>query len=115
MTERIPEVPHKYGKKDGTLITFVKNRLVHYLRYGIDPRKISRELDLFPAESLDTLTAKMLPCYLDNLEWQRLSMNCSYRNGSRNITNDRSTAGIWCSSVIKNHVVFFFVESEINC
>ncbi len=51
------------------LITFVKDRPGHDLRYAIDCSKIERELDWHPAESFESGIRKTLAWYMENTEW----------------------------------------------
>lgn len=56
------------------LITFVKDRPGHDLRYAIDCSKIERELGWHPAESFETGIRKTIRWYLDNQKWvQRIT------------------------------------------
>lgn len=51
------------------LITFVKDRPGHDLRYAIDAGKIERELGWRPAETFETGLRKTVKWYLDNDSW----------------------------------------------
>ncbi len=51
------------------LITFVKDRAGHDLRYAIDATKIKNELDWEPQETVETGFRKTVQWYLDNQEW----------------------------------------------
>jgi dTDP-glucose 4,6-dehydratase len=51
------------------LITFVKDRKGHDRRYGIDPTKISKELDWLPDTPFEEGIIKTIDWYLDNQEW----------------------------------------------
>ncbi len=57
--------PRKDGKKYADLITFVKDRAGHDLRYAIDPSKISGELGYKPDETFNTGIVKTIKWYLD--------------------------------------------------
>lgn len=61
------------------LITFVKDRPGHDLRYAIDAGKIARELGWTPNETFETGLRKTVQWYLDNLEWCRHVQDGSYR------------------------------------
>ncbi|MDR6543209.1 dTDP-glucose 4,6-dehydratase [Acinetobacter bereziniae] len=52
-----------------TLITFVKDRPGHDLRYAIDASKIKNDLGWVPEESFETGIRKTVEWYLNNLEW----------------------------------------------
>ena len=54
-----------------SLITFVKDRPGHDLRYAIDPAKLVAELGWQPRESFDTGIVKTVQWYLDNDWWWR--------------------------------------------
>jgi len=62
-----------------SLITFVKDRPGHDLRYAIDAAKIERELGWKPQETFETGIRKTVEWYLDNLEWCRRVQDGSYQ------------------------------------
>lgn len=51
------------------LITYVKDRPGHDIRYAIDASKIKRELGWVPLESFETGLRKTVEWYLNNQEW----------------------------------------------
>ncbi len=60
------------GRPDGTsaqLITFVKDRAGHDLRYAIDSGKIQRELGWSPSVNFETGIVKTVQWYLQNETW----------------------------------------------
>lgn len=59
------EHPRADSKKYSDLITFVKDRAGHDLRYAIDPEKITRELGYTPDETFKTGILKTVRWYLD--------------------------------------------------
>ena len=61
------------------LITFVKDRPGHDLRYAIDASKIERELGWVPQETFATGLRKTVQWYLNNLEWCRHVQDGSYQ------------------------------------
>lgn len=61
------------------LITFVKDRPGHDLRYAIDAGKIADELGWTPKETFETGLKKTVLWYLDNMEWCRHVQDGSYR------------------------------------
>ncbi|MBA4501535.1 dTDP-glucose 4,6-dehydratase [Marinobacterium marinum] len=63
------------------LITFVKDRPGHDVRYAIDASKIQRELDWVPEESFETGIRKTVQWYLDNPEWWQRVLSGDYRLG----------------------------------
>jgi len=65
-------IDKKLKKEPGTsakLITFVKDRAGHDLRYAIDSSKISRELNWNPSLTFETGIEKTIAWYLENSEW----------------------------------------------
>ena len=62
------ECPRQDGKKYADLITFVKDRAGHDLRYAIDPEKISKELNWVPDETFDTGIVKTVKWYLEKYQ-----------------------------------------------
>jgi len=62
-----------------TLISFVKDRPGHDLRYAIDASKIAHELVWKPQETFDTGIRKTVEWYLNNLEWCRRVQDGSYQ------------------------------------
>lgn len=62
-----------------TLITFVKDRPGHDLRYAIDASKIAHELVWKPEETFETGIRKTVEWYLNNLEWCRRVQDGSYQ------------------------------------
>ena len=59
----------KDGFKHASLITFVKDRPGHDLRYAIDASKIQQKLGWSPEESFETGMKKTVNWYLNNLQW----------------------------------------------
>ena len=62
----------KLGREEGTseqLITFVKDRPGHDLRYAIDATKIERELGWRPSVTFEQGLEKTVDWYLNNDEW----------------------------------------------
>ncbi|WP_201615687.1 dTDP-glucose 4,6-dehydratase [Psychrobacter urativorans] len=62
-----------------TLITFVKDRPGHDLRYAIDASKIKNDLGWTPDETFETGIRKTVEWYLNNLEWCRRVQDGSYQ------------------------------------
>ena len=71
--------PQSTGQKYETLITFVKDRPGHDLRYAIDAAKIEKELGWTPQESFETGIRKTVEWYLNNLDWCRRVQDGSYQ------------------------------------
>lgn len=61
------------------LITFVKDRPGHDVRYAIDAGKVERELGWVPEETFETGIRKTLQWYLDNPEWWQRVLNGEYQ------------------------------------
>ena len=61
------------------LVTFVKDRPGHDMRYAIDASKAERELGWTPEESFETGLRKTVKWYLDNQQWVDNIVSGSYR------------------------------------
>ena len=61
------------------LITFVKDRPGHDLRYAIDASKIKQDLDWTPDETFETGIRKTVEWYLENLDWCHRVQDGSYQ------------------------------------
>lgn len=62
------------------LISYVKDRPGHDLRYAIDASKIQQELDWTPQEVFETGLRKTVQWYLDNQEWVSNVESGEYQN-----------------------------------
>ncbi|UCF91938.1 MAG: dTDP-glucose 4,6-dehydratase [Desulfobacterales bacterium] len=62
-------VPGSHPGPRRDLITFVKDRPGHDLRYAIDFSKLQKELNWCPAESFETGIQKTIQWYIANREW----------------------------------------------
>ncbi|MFV5490459.1 dTDP-glucose 4,6-dehydratase [Acinetobacter sp. ASP199] len=71
--------PKADGQLYESLITFVKDRPGHDLRYAIDASKIKKELNWSPQETFETGIRKTVEWYLNNLEWCRRVQDGSYQ------------------------------------
>jgi dTDP-glucose 4,6-dehydratase len=71
--------PRAEGNQYESLITFVKDRPGHDLRYAIDASKIANELNWTPTETFDSGIRKTVEWYLDNLDWCRRVQDGSYQ------------------------------------
>ena len=74
---------NKLGRPEGTsrgLITFVKDRAGHDLRYAIDAGKLNRELGWEPSLQFEEGLAKTVDWYLENTEWMEHVTSGNYQN-----------------------------------
>lgn len=62
------------------LITYVKDRPGHDLRYAIDATKIKEDLGWVPEESFETGLRKTVEWYLNNQEWVENVQSGEYKN-----------------------------------
>jgi len=67
------------GKSDD-LITFVKDRAGHDMRYAIDPTKIHNELGWLPETNFQDGIKKTIRWYLNNRPWWENIINGEYQN-----------------------------------
>ena len=70
---------HNGIKKYEELITFVKDRPGHDIRYAIDASKIQRELGWVPQETFESGLRKTVEWYLANEGWWRAVLDGSYQ------------------------------------
>jgi len=73
----------KLGKEEGTsqeLITYVKDRPGHDLRYAIDASKINKELGWKPTVTFEEGLEKTINWYLNNEEWLQNVTSGSYKD-----------------------------------
>ena len=61
------------------LITFVKDRPGHDLRYAIDASKIDKELNWTPEETFETGLKNTVKWYLSNKEWWEAVLSGDYK------------------------------------
>ena len=66
--------------KPETLITYVKDRAGHDLRYAIDPTKISTQLGWEPETPFEQGMKKTIEWYLDNQSWMDNIKSGEYQN-----------------------------------
>ena len=78
LEELAPDRPRGTGKYQD-LITFVKDRPGHDVRYAIDASKIERELGWVPEETFETGLRKTVQWYLDNTSWWERVLSGAYR------------------------------------
>ena len=69
-----------------SLITFVKDRPGHDLRYAIDASKIHNDLGWTPQETFETGIRKTVEWYLNNLDWCHRVQDGSYQGERLGVT-----------------------------
>ncbi len=77
LEELVPQKPQGV-EKYADLITFVKDRPGHDVRYAIDASKIQRELGWKPQETFETGIRKTVEWYLNNKTWWQRVLDGSY-------------------------------------
>ncbi|MCO6546142.1 MAG: GDP-mannose 4,6-dehydratase, partial [Gilliamella sp.] len=86
LEELAPTKPNGINKyKD--LITYIKDRPGHDVRYAIDASKIQNELGWIPQESFNSGLAKTVIWYIENQEWVKNIQTGEYQNWIRNHYN----------------------------
>jgi len=76
----LDELMNKPGiSKHESLITYVKDRPGHDMRYAIDPKKISTELGWEPLVTFEQGLKMTVKWYLENNEWIQRAMSGQYR------------------------------------
>ncbi len=66
--------------KGEELITFVKDRPGHDMRYAIDPEKIKNELGWYPETPVEEGIQKTIKWYLENENWWKNILSGEYKN-----------------------------------
>jgi dTDP-glucose 4,6-dehydratase len=82
----------KLGKESGSsekLITFVKDRAGHDLRYAIDSTKLKTELGWEPSLTFEVGLPKTVDWYLDNEDWLNSVTSGAYQNYSKQQYQER--------------------------
>ena len=77
------QMDEKLGREIGTsqqLITFIKDRPGHDLRYAIDASKINKELNWKPSVTFEEGLSKTIDWYLFNKEWLLNVTSGNYQN-----------------------------------
>lgn len=77
LEELVPNKPNGLNHY-ADLITYVKDRPGHDVRYAIDASKIAKELDWTPAETFETGIRKTVEWYLNNETWWQRVLDGSY-------------------------------------
>lgn len=78
LEELVPEKPQGIAKYRD-LITFVKDRPGHDVRYAIDASKIEKDLGWVPVESFETGIRKTVEWYLNNENWWQRVLSGEYQ------------------------------------
>jgi dTDP-glucose 4,6-dehydratase len=84
-------VPKADRTSRADLITFVKDRPGHDLRYAIDCSKLEKELGWAPVESFETGLRKTIQWYLDNSDWVQRVKSGEYLHWMRQQYDERRT------------------------
>ncbi|MBP2156289.1 dTDP-glucose 4,6-dehydratase [Erwinia rhapontici] len=71
LLDELAPINHETFSSYAELITFVKDRQGHDLRYAIDAKKIGQELGWYPQETFETGLRKTVSWFLDNESWWR--------------------------------------------
>ena len=80
LEDLVPNKP-KGVEKYEDLITYVKDRPGHDVRYAIDASKIQRDLGWVPEETFETGLRKTVEWYLSNQTWWQRVLDGDYRLG----------------------------------
>lgn len=75
----VKTVLSELGKPE-SLITFVKDRPGHDMRYAIDPAKINKELGWLPTTKFEDGIKKTVKWYLENKSWWKEILDGEYKN-----------------------------------
>ena len=86
--EVVKTIIHALGKSED-LITYVKDRAGHDMRYAIDPTKIHNDLGWLPATKFEDGIAKTIEWYLNNKEWWENIISGEYQNYYENMYGNR--------------------------
>lgn len=82
----------KLGREPGTsekLITYVKDRAGHDMRYAIDSSKLQKELDWVPSLQFEEGLEKTVDWYLENTEWLENVTSGAYQSYYEQMYKDR--------------------------
>lgn len=81
--ELCKQMDEKLGRKPGEsaeLITYVKDRAGHDLRYAIDATKLKNELGWMPSLQFEEGLSKTIDWYLNNQDWLNAITSGNYQN-----------------------------------
>ncbi len=82
----------KLGREVGTsekLITFIKDRLGHDMRYAIDSTKLSNEMGWKPSLQFEEGIEKTIDWYMDNQEWMDNITSGDYQDYYKDMYGDK--------------------------
>jgi len=85
----LDDLAPKAGVQHSALITFVKDRPGHDLRYAIDCSKVNRELGWQPQENFESGLLKTVKWYLSNSAWVEQVRSGAYQNWLKQNYEDR--------------------------
>jgi len=77
--EVVKTILHELGKPE-SLITYVKDRPGHDMRYAIDPTKIHQELGWLPETKFEDGIRRTISWYLKHRKWWEDILSGEYRN-----------------------------------
>jgi len=86
--EVVKTILRELGKPE-SLITYVKDRAGHDMRYAIDPTKIKNELGWEPTTTFDEGIKKTVAWYLENKSWWENILSGDYQNYYEKMYKDR--------------------------
>lgn len=86
LEELVPNKPSGIAQY-ADLITYVKDRPGHDVRYAIDASKIERELNWKPEETFESGIRKTVEWYLDNKQWCLRVLDGSYTGERLGVSN----------------------------
>lgn len=87
--EVVKTILKELGKPE-SLITYVKDRAGHDMRYAIDPSKTRRELGWEPTTLFDEGIKMTIKWYLDNRSWWENIISGDYKNYYEKMYGDRA-------------------------
>jgi dTDP-glucose 4,6-dehydratase len=76
MDKKLDRIPGESEK----LISFVKDRPGHDMRYAIDARKLNEELGWYPSLQFEEGLEKTIDWYLENEQWVKQVTSGEYQN-----------------------------------
>ncbi len=86
--EVVKAILRELGKPE-SLISYVKDRAGHDMRYAIDPTKVSNELGWEPTVMFDDGIKETIQWYLDNRNWWEEIISGEYKDYYKKMYSDR--------------------------